>query len=136
MPISANTPSEVAALLERARRQFVLGCADYDNFVDCIATAFKAIEALLHLCAGAGPGKRETLGPLITRSQREGLLTDHEFAYLNMFVRHFRNKLAHPKGPIAFTPGMSDEMLVGCHRFVAQFSDRHVSRFDRPCPPG
>lgn len=131
MPKSAHTPSDVATILERARRQFVLGCADYDNFVDCLATAFKAIEMLLQQCAEAKPGKPETLGQLITRCQSQGLLTGHEFEYLDKFVRRFRNKLAHPKGPIAFTPGMSEEALTGCHRFVAQFSDRHAARLAR-----
>ncbi len=52
MPTSADTPTEVARLLARARQQFVLGGAAYDNFDDCLATAFKAIEMLLRLSFG------------------------------------------------------------------------------------
>lgn len=126
MPISNRTPAGVASMLRRSRQQFVLGGADYDNFVDCLGTAFKAIEALLRMVAGPGLSRRVTLGPLIERCFIDGLLTDQEHDYLSRFVLLFRNKLAHPPGPLAFTPGMSEVSLSGCHQFVAEFTDRHA----------
>lgn len=127
MPTSANTPREVARLLARARQQFVLGGADYDNFADCLATAFKAVEVLLRNGLEEAATKKTTLGPLIERCRAAGLLTDYEHEYLSKFVLHFRNKLAHPDDVVAFTPGMSAECLTGCHRFVAGFCDRHYT---------
>lgn len=124
MPVSANTPTDVARLLARARQQFVLGGADYDNFADCLATAFKAIEMLLRHSLGAETPKKITLGPLIQRCCAAGVLSDYEHEYLSKFVLHFRNKLAHPQTVVAFTPGMSAECLAGCHRFVTEFCDR------------
>ncbi len=124
MPVSANTPTDVARLLARARHQFVLGGADYDNFADCLATAFKAIEVLLRHSLGADAPKKITLGPLIERCRAGRVLTEYEHEYLSRFVLRFRNKLAHPETVVAFTPGMSAECLAGCHRFVAQFCDR------------
>jgi hypothetical protein len=125
MPTTPNAPTEVARLLTRARQQFVLGGADYDNFADCVATAFKAIEWLLRQSVGAVEPRKLTLGPLIEKCGAAGVLTDYEHEYLQMFVLHFRNKLAHPETVVAFTPGMSAECLTGGHRFIAQFSDRH-----------
>lgn len=124
MPVSANTPTDVARLLERARNQFILGGADYDNFADCLATAFKAIENLLRHSLGTEAPEKLTLGPLIKKCHADGVLTDFQHGYLSEFVRHFRNKLAHPQTVVAFTPGMSTLCLTGCHRFVAEFSDR------------
>lgn len=125
MPTSSSCPSNVATLLERARRQFMLGSVDYDNFADCVATGFKAIETLLRHRLGADAPERGALGKLIDKCTSLRLVTEYEHEYLATFVLHFRNKLAHPETVVAFTPGMSDECLARCHRFIAEFCDRH-----------
>jgi len=95
---------------------------DYDNFVSCVQTGFLAIEVLLRDRLGELAPKNAGVGGLAEKALKEGIVSREDAAYLKDFVRVFRNRIAH-KGDLRVTPGMSQEMLGGCHRFVAAFSD-------------
>ncbi|NOY54554.1 MAG: hypothetical protein GXP34_01055 [Actinobacteria bacterium] len=123
--LSRNTPRRVARMLARSRKQFKTAGADYDNLVSCVQSAFKAIEFLLCDALGDACGERDTLGMLIPKAQEAGLLTEYDHGYLREFVLRFRNLVTHDE--MRFTPGMSHEMMSGVHRFVVEFSDKHLS---------
>jgi hypothetical protein len=125
--VSPRTPTRVARLLEQARKQFALGGVDYNNFGTCCLTGFQAIEQLLRETLGEQAPRNGTLRNLVEKANKIGLLTEHQREYLDVFVLRFRNKIAHPAEPFRVTPGMSQEIMAGCHRFVVEFGEDHLS---------
>lgn len=125
MPTSPHTPAAVAAMLLRARNQYLLSGADYDNFVDAFWTCLKAIELLLRTLLGSHASEKATLGNLIDKASSLNLVTEHQHDYLRKFVLYFRNELAHPDRTMVFTPGLSEQLVTGCHRFVVDLVDKH-----------
>ena len=123
--LSENTPPRVARKLARSRKQFTTAGADYDNLVSCLQSAFHAIEFLLCDALGDACGERDTLGMLIPKVREAGLLTEYDHGYLHEFVLRSRNLVTHKE--TRFTPGMSQEIMSGVHRFVVEFSDKHFS---------
>lgn len=118
------TPSRVADLLERSRKQFTTAGADYDNFASCVHTGFLAIEVLLRDQLGDRASAKDGLSRLVDKALRDSIVSNGDAKYLREFVVRFRNRMAH-QGDLRLTPGMSQEVLGGCHRFVASFSDEH-----------
>lgn len=121
-PVSSRTPSSVASLLERSRRQFTTAGVDYDNFVSCVETSFKAIEVLLRERLGELAPKKRGLNAYAEKLLKEGILSNRDAKYLKELVIEFRNQMAHGTD-LRFTPGMAQEVLAGSHQFVASFSE-------------
>jgi len=118
------TPVRVADLLGRSRKQFTTAGADYDNFVSCVQTGFLAIEVLLHDQLDDRASANDGLNRLVDKALKDSIVTNEDAKYLKEFVLRFRNRIAH-QGNLRLTPGMSQEILGGCHRFVASFSEAH-----------
>lgn len=125
-PTSAFTPGPVGELLAKARRQFALGGVEYTQFVTAFTTSLQACELLLrrHLPTDHTDDRR-TFGPLIKAAAKAGLLTEWQYDWLKKFALHFRNRLAHPKGDWVLPPRVTETLLAGCHRFIAEFAEQH-----------
>lgn len=120
---TANTPGPVATLLAEARRTFVGAATCYDNFASAAFKALQAAELALRISTGK-TGKRATLGLLLRSAEAELVLSPDQLNWFREFALHFRNRLAHPDGSIAMTPGMAEPFLRSVHELVAaMFSD-------------
>ncbi len=119
-PRASPTPERVAELLAEARRLFVGGAVTYDNFVAAPLKALHAADLALKLKLGLPATDRRTLGQLIGYERDHPVLSDRLRRWYELPVLHFRNKLSHPSEPMAFTPGMSAEILESVHAAIAE----------------
>lgn len=115
---SPNTPAEVADLLAEARRTFVGAATCYDNFASAALKALQAAEQALRVLTDRVES-RQTLGQLLRTAEADAVLTPDQLAWFREFALHFRNRLAHPHGSIAMTPGISEPFLRSAHDIVA-----------------
>lgn len=51
------------------------------------------------------------------------MLTERQFEWYSEFALHFRNQLAHPTGPMAFTPPIAEGIMGGVHVVMAELFD-------------
>lgn len=119
-PRTPQAPAPVSALLASARRQFVGAAHTYDNFSMSILTGLQATELALKIRAGFDPDHVITFGPLIKSRKASAVLLPKRHEWFQEFALHFRNQLSHPDHPVAFTPGLAEPILRGCHVAVVE----------------
>lgn len=115
-PLSKDTPKDVLAKLEKARRQFTFADVDYDMFAQCVATSLQAAELLMRHLLDVPPGVQRTFGQLVGQANDQGRLTPQQAEWLKYAVL-IRNRFAHGN-EFALTPGMADEMMQALHLWV------------------
>jgi hypothetical protein len=125
-PTSAKTPQPVAVVLAKARRQFALSGAEYTQLVTAFSTGLQACELLLRSVHPISEHDNRTFGGFIVAAKKTKSLTEWQSDWLTKFALLFRNRLAHPRGEWVLTPGIADELLNGCHRFIAEYAEQHA----------
>jgi hypothetical protein len=119
-PRSDATPEAVADMLAEARRLFVGSSMCYDNLTAASLKALQAAEHGLRLRLGIAADARMTFGQLLKSRGIDGVLNPRQRDWYQEFALHFRNKLAHPHGAVAFSPGIAEPILRTAHEMVSQ----------------
>lgn len=120
-PRTAATPDGVASLLAESRRLFVGAAHSYDNFAAAALKALQAADLALKLRVGLPPGDTRTMGKVIEYERVERkVLSDYRRGWYAEFALHFRNELSHPRGTVAFSPGMSAPMVRSVHEAISE----------------
>lgn len=117
-PIAAGTPDGVRDLLRVSREMFVHAAFLYDLFTVSAAWSLLALEAALRDRL-APVGDRVTLGGLVQRAERRGLLTVKEAEQLRAGTQ-LRNRFVHPRQLVATSPGMAEVILAATHNAIAR----------------
>jgi hypothetical protein len=115
------TPDAVSGILAESRRLWVGGAVVYDNFAAASLKALQACERALRLRL-ALPDAKVTFGRLVHRSAVPHILDYDLFrlGWFRQFAVRFRNELSHPRGMMAFTPGMAEGFLASAHERIAE----------------
>jgi hypothetical protein len=114
--VTEKTPTEIAEMLEVARSLYCHGFFVYEFIVVAVQQAFVALEAAL---AHRLDRPKDSLGDLIGRARRTGLIDEAAFERLDQGARRLRNGFSHAREQQAWTPGMAVPVIGSTFAIVA-----------------
>lgn len=114
--VGEQTPSEVAGMLNVVRSLYCHGFFVYEFVTVAVQQAFTALEAALAHRLGRA---NDTLGDLIKRARREGLVDGAAFEALDQGARRLRNGFSHAREQQVWTPGMAVPVIGSVFATVA-----------------
>lgn len=106
--VTAQTPKDVAELLDVSRSLYCHGVFVYEFVTVAVQHALIALEAAL---AHRLDRPDDTLGALIKRAHEQGLLTDADFEALHTAARPLRNGFGHARHQQVWTVGMAAPVI-------------------------
>lgn len=117
-----GTPEGARDLLRVSREMFVHAAFLYDLFTVAAAWSFLALEAALRDRL-VPVGNRVTLGGLVQRAERRGLLNAKEAQKLGAGTE-LRNSFLHAQELGVLSPGTSQMLLAATHEAIANLYER------------
>lgn len=118
-----SVPEAVAAMLRVTRELFVHSYFVYEFGVVAVTWSLLALEAALRDCLSTAADDRDGLTKLIGKAEGRGWLTADEAERLHAGAQ-LRNRLAHARGQLNFTVGMTAPMLEAAHDAIADLYTR------------
>jgi hypothetical protein len=113
-----NVPEPVSVAFDRARNAFVYAWFSYDLGALAEAQALFTVELALRHRLGERAHEKDSIGNLIEKSIKDGVLAEHSSGPPRAFVfRMMRNEWAHGSVHI-HTPAMTLDMLEACANLI------------------
>jgi hypothetical protein len=114
--VSTQTPFGVADLLNVTKSLYCHGFFVYEFVTVAVQHSFIALEASL---AHRLDRPKDSMGDLINRASREGLVDEAAFEALNQGARRLRNGFGHARQQQVWTPGMAVPVIGSVFATVA-----------------
>lgn len=114
--VNPETPRDVAELLAVVKSLYCHGAFVYEFVAIAVQQALIALEAAL---AHRLDRPKDSLGDLIDRAHKQGLIDDGQHYVLHEGARHLRNGFGHARTQERWTVGMAAPVIERIHAVIA-----------------